>query len=374
MSQDIHCPMLHGGLNINLKKHDKHVFFNHCCQKEKLHILEDDELIWTSKKLTPSRELNNKNIWNEDCWWCQGNELSNLSSFRTATLSAFGKHKNLSGPKRIDMLFDVSCNLACRTCGPKDSTFWQKHLKENNIKFPVIHNDVSRADDMIKLLKTLDLSNLEQVQFCGGETLMGNNYWRVADTIASLVPNAKEKLTIAFQTNGTQTIDSKNYEILEKFKLVKIDISIDGTYEKFNYLRWPADWAQVTENILQLKEQLPVNVMFMFEETYSILNLFYYKEVEDWVNENFSTNRLGDLCSISRHPAINCKIEVTNLTNEYVEAIKNLEIRNLIPNNWQENPEKIREMISEIEKFDKIRKQNWRTTFPEVAEFYSRYF
>jgi hypothetical protein len=30
-------------------------------------------------------------------------------------------------------------------------------------------------------------------------------------------------------------------------------------------------------------------------------------------------------------------------------------------------------MIEEVERFDKIRDQNWRKTFPEVAEFYSRY-
>jgi hypothetical protein len=45
-----------------------------------------------------------------------------------------------------------------------------------------------------------------------------------------------------------------------------------------------------------------------------------------------------------------------------------------IKTDWQENPEKIRKFITETEKFDQLRGQNWKKTFPEVANFYSRYF
>jgi len=370
--QGIHCPMIHGGLSINLKVTEKDVYFNHCCQNTDFHILDKDQPIWNNKKLIPLRNLNDSNTWSQGCWGCQSNELSSINSFRKSMLDAFGKQKNLSGPKRIDLLFDTSCNLACRICGPSDSTFWQKHLKENNIKFPTRYNDTSRTDEMIALLQTLDLSNLEQIQFCGGETLMGNNYWRVADIIASMVPNAKEKLLLGFQTNGTQPIDPRFYEIIEKFKLVKLFISIDGVNDKFEYLRWPANWSQVTENILQLREQLPVNVMYLFEETVCVLNLFYHDDVEKWIEKNFPTNRLGDPVNHSKHLA-NFKLELSNITKEYLDAMNEYDLKNLVPRSWQENPQQIKSMIAEINQFDKIRNQSWVRTFPEVAEFYSRY-
>jgi sulfatase maturation enzyme AslB (radical SAM superfamily) len=187
-------------------------------------------------------------------------------------LEKFSIKKDLTGPQRLDLTFDVSCNLACRTCGPESSTFWQKHLKDNNLPFATT-SPISKATEMIAILKTLDLTNLEMIVFCGGETLMGDGYWQVADAIADMVPHAKEKLTISFQTNGTQSIKEKYFNIIEKFHLMKLHISLDGVGDRFNYLRWPATWEQVTDNIFNLRENLPVNVMFLIEETISIFNL-----------------------------------------------------------------------------------------------------
>jgi pyruvate-formate lyase-activating enzyme len=373
MTKNIHCPMIHNGLNIDLKRDTEAVYFNQCCQDLTSFKLEPTETLWNNKKLISIKELNNQNKWSPTCRWCEVNELSNLNSFRKSMLDKFGERRDLLGPLRIDLLFDTGCNLACRICGPESSTYWQKHLKENNISFPLRYNTKSRVNEAIELLKTLDLSNLEMLQYCGGETLMGNSYWRVSQELVNLVPHAKEKLTLGFQTNGTQPIDPRYYELIDKFHLVKILISIDGTNDRFNYLRWPADWNQVTDNILQLKEKLPTNVMFHFEETFCALNLFYHDEVGNWIKQNFPTNKVTDATTHTKHIVAHPELSLSNVTQEYRDAIEPYDIKNLIPPNWEENPQKIKEMITEVEKFDKIRNQDWRKTFPEVAEFYSRY-
>jgi hypothetical protein len=100
---------------------------------------------------------------------------------------------------------------------------------------------------------------------------------------------------LCFQTNGTQPIHPKNFETIEKFHLVKLHISLDGVGNRFEYLRWPANWRQVTDNILDLRKTLPGNVMFVIEETVSIFNLLYINELESWVKQNFTTNREGDV-------------------------------------------------------------------------------
>jgi hypothetical protein len=53
--------------------------------------------------------------------------------------------------------------------------------------------------------------------------------------------------------------------------------------------------------------------------------------------------------------------------------MKSIGLENLLSPDWQENPQKITDMLEEVDRFDKIRNQDWRKTFPEVAEFYSRY-
>jgi len=371
MTQNIHCPMIHGGLNINLKDSEGTIGFNYCCMAES-DLETDASDIWNNKKLIAIREVNKTNQWDRGCWECQRLESSGQSSFRLGMLDKFGGKQNLSGPQRIDLLFDLSCNLACRICGPHSSTFWQKHLKENSISFGNFPTK-SRLEDVVTSLKSLDLTNLEMVQYCGGETLMGNTYWETSKILADLIPNAKEKVTLGFQTNGTQTIDEKHYDVIEKFQLVKFVISLDGVGDRFDYLRWPAKWSQVSDNILEMREKLPVNVMFVIQETSCNLNLFYHDEVASWVNANFATNRLGDITNYSKQLVMHETLDINNITQEYYAALESSGLKNLLAPNWQENPQKIQEMIAEVEKFDLIRNENWRDTFPEVAEFYSRY-
>ena len=365
--------MIHGGLEISLKNNNK-IQARHCClytiSNNTIDVNPGDD-IWNSQKLIPLRQLNELNHWDPGCWACQGNELAGQTSFRTGMLEKFGAKKNLSGPQRLDLLFDISCNLACRTCGPASSTYWQRHLKEHKIEFSST-SPISRADEMIDVLKTLDLSNLEMVVFCGGETLMGNAYWRVAEAIADLCPHAKDKIVLCFQSNGTQTVDTKYFPVIERFHLITINISLDGTNERFEYLRWPASWNQVADNINNLRETLPVNTMFLIEETISIFNLYYQNELASWTKNNFSTNRLGDHINHTRHVA-NGVFSLDNLSQNYVDSIRSTNLINLVKPDWQENPHQIQKMITEVEKFDKIRNQDWRKTFPEVAEFYSRY-
>ena len=249
---------------------------------------------------------------------------------------------------------------------------FRSHLKENGEWQQIVSTPRSK-NEVIDALSNLDLSNLRMLVFCGGETLLGQEYWDVAKWFADTVPNAKENLTMCFQTNGTQTISPKNYSTIEKCHLVKLHVSIDGVGDKFEYQRWPASWNQVTENLIELRENLPSNVMFLVEETISIFNLAYLGELDNWVNANYTTNREGDPIVHTKH-FVNGMYDIRNyLTQEYVDAMSGTEYENLIDANWQEQPDKIRAMIAEINKFDAYRNQDWRKTFPEVAEFYRRY-
>ena len=369
---DLYCPMIHGGLNIDMKFQTNKINFNQCCLSTTQ--LNESLVDWNDKNLQKIREQNNNNIWNSGCWECERLEKVGVKSFRHSMIEKFGVQKNISGPLRIDLLYDRSCNLACRTCGPDSSTFWQKHLQDNNIPIRQKYsNEIDNFEKIHKMLKSLDLSNIETIQFCGGETLMGNGYWQAAKTIAELVPDVKNKIELGFQTNGTQTIDKKHYETIEKFKLVRFMISIDGIGDRFEYLRWPANWNQVVDNIMSLREKLPSNVMFFVQECTSCLNLLYFDEVSEWVKQNFNTNREGDPIDHSTQLARHFYLNVDNITQEYVDALKGTKMLDAISPTWSEDPDKIRLFLRETEKFDVIRGQDWKKTFPEVANFYARY-
>ena len=367
--------MIHGGLNINLKAQNNTLTFNQCClSSSTLKIPQDSGSIWQNKKLQEIRKINDNNVWLKECWECERVESAGVKSFRQSMIEGLGTQKNLSGPQRIDLLFDRSCNLACRTCGPSSSTFWEKHLKDSGLPLNIETGPNNNIETIRQVLTTLDLSNLRQIQFCGGETLMGNTYWHTAELIAESVPDAHERILLGFQTNGTQPIEERHYSTIEKFKLVKFMISIDGTHDRFEYLRWPAKWNQVVDNITTIREKVPGNVMFYIQECTSNLNLYYFNEVGNWIKNNFNSNRFGDQTDYSTQLAVHNYLDVNIITTEYFNALRGTEMAQFLSPNWQENPEKILKFIAETEKFDQLRGQNWKKTFPEVAEFYSRYF
>jgi len=371
--ENLYCPMIHGGLNLDFKgKTDSQLGINHCCLSTSPLVSVENKIAWSNKNFLKIRETNNKNVWDKNCWECEKIEQAGYKSFRKAMIEQFGFRQNLSGPLRIDFLFDRSCNLACTICFPQSSTLWQQYAKQNFIKSPIYSNS-SNVDNVVEILKNLDLSNLEQVQFCGGETLLGNSYWRVAEILAELVPNCHNKLQVAFQTNGTQSIDEKYYRIIEKFKLVKFFISIDGVGKRFDYLRWPGNWDQVTKNIFELRRDLPYNVMFSVSETLSNFSLFYAGEVLDWVSKNFSDNKVGDKVDHSTQLVIHDYLNIETITQEYFDAISGKNTVKLLPNDWHENPTKIKQMLNQSRIHDSIRGVKWQDVFPDIVKFYSRY-
>jgi len=373
---DLYCSMVHGGLTLDFKATDvdNQVVIRHCCLRGDVFPVVIDHNLWHNKKLETLRETNKKNVWDSGCSNCEKLELSNEVSFRTGMnegLHITGQ-MDLSGPARIDLMFDISCNLACRSCGPVASTYWQRHLKEHKLWNQPISTP-RRKNEVIDALSRLDLSNLRQLVFCGGETLLGREYWEVAEWLGDNVPNARQQLTLCFQTNGTQPILPKNFTTIEKFHLVKLHISLDGVDSQFEYLRWPASWSQVTDNILNLRKNLPGNVMFVVEETVSIFNLLYADKLKTWIDANFTTSREGDIVNHTKHLALG-NFGLQNMTQEYVDIIKQSPQKNLIAIDWKENPAKIQAMLAEIKKFDALRNESFEKVFPEVANLYARFW
>jgi sulfatase maturation enzyme AslB (radical SAM superfamily) len=364
---DKYCSMIHGGLNLTFKNSTP--LAGHCCLRDQKTFFPVDinTNFWNNANFESLRKTNLTNQWDPGCSNCQRLESAGEFSMRQGMnngLNMVGQTQT-SGPARIDLMFDISCNLACRTCGPGSSTFWIKQLG-----YPV--KPSNSGQDVILALSKLDLSNLRQLVFCGGETLLGQEYWKVAEWLADNVPNAKEQLTLCFQTNGTQSILPKNYKIIEKFYLVKLHISIDGTNERFEYLRWPAVWESTVLNIFKIRELAPSNVMFVIEETVSIFNALYLTEVDHWVQTNFSSSREGDIVNHTKHLAVG-QYCLNNMSQEYVNKLSNSSHGNLIPVNWHENPKEIKKMLAEIQKIDQQRNQNFKTIFPDVAECYQRF-
>ena len=372
---DLYCSMIHGGLQVMLTNSKK---FRHCCLSSNTYEIPVDLSadLFNSEELLAVRRLNQINQWNSGCGSCIEMEKTQHPSFRKDSNNFYGWQKTFRGPVRLDITLDNACNLACQTCAPDSSTFWQQHLKKTGISDPDKNkHEMYDHDQMIVRFNMIDLSELKTLVFCGGETLLGNSSFRFLEYIKSRRPDGD--IEVCFQTNGTIPIPTRYLALLESFKLVKMQVSLDGIGARFNYLRWPGNWNTTVANLMKMRDTCPVNVMFLIEQTLSIFNLYYKRELADWIEINFPTNRLGDATSYSQHfvfSTSNGNFSLDNLSKEYVEGLaSDATLAEYVPTNFVENEQNIKEMLARIALFDGHRKHNWKQVFPEVAEFYNRY-
>jgi sulfatase maturation enzyme AslB (radical SAM superfamily) len=161
------------------------------------------------------------------------------------------------------------CNLKCRMCNPLDSTNWKDwdqvvpfYKKENNYLVPTIEKLVKTPGQYIGPFDDTDnwwnsfeklIPHFKRVEFAGGEPLMDPNHYKILDM---LKPYGKH-MEIKYATNGTTLGISKNRTIFDYwpyFKSVAVNVSIDGIYGVYNYIRGNGDFKEVENNIKEIKK------------------------------------------------------------------------------------------------------------------------
>ena len=99
---------------------------------------------------------------------------------------------------------------------------------------------------------------------------------------------------ISYNTNGTVMPSDQIVDLWKQARLVKIFFSIDAVESGFEYVRWPGKWSETSQNILDMRANLPGNVMFGFNTTVGSYNLLEIDQVYKWFDQNIRTNRQGD--------------------------------------------------------------------------------
>lgn len=149
------------------------------------------------------------------------------------------------------------CNLQCRTCSGVASSklaFEEKTLfgYTDNVEAMISKQEMR---DVVKNIKK-SCAQIQRLNFAGGEPLIQDEHYEI---IQYLIENKKQKVKLRYNTNGT-TLKHKNNDICKlwnQFQDVRVDFSLDGIYEVFNYVRHGANWEKVEQNFLAVKEQCP---------------------------------------------------------------------------------------------------------------------
>jgi MoaA/NifB/PqqE/SkfB family radical SAM enzyme len=204
------------------------------------------------------------------------------------------------------------CNLACVTCSSGASTRWAHELGEKI----EAGNPKEISTELIVQAK-----KMKGVVICGGEPML--NF-----SSQTLLNNLDSDQSVRIHFNGTVMPKLEFLQESKRFQQIQYCFSIDGVEERFEYLRWPAKWNTVVDNITWLVKTAPDNIEFSVNITVSQLNKNYYHEVVHWAQHVMPRP------ASNKEPVVTFNHAFDNLTQKYLDMLdsrRNMDWRKLFP-------------------------------------------
>ena len=181
----------------------------------------------------------------------------------------------------LDVTFGNSCNLACRTCSSYASSGWIKDERSLGINTHS-HHDFFKDDQYKKDLYS-HVATATDVRISGGEPFITGRKEHL-----EFLDHVSNDASITYTTNGTTRPADELWHRLKQFRQVELHVSIDGTDGVFEYLRYPARWNEVLENLETYREwsSLQDHVTLSISHTVSMLNAWNLPDFHIWCLKN----------------------------------------------------------------------------------------
>ena len=344
-----------------------------------------------------------KHPWCQQCWT---EEASGRASKRVRDIEKYindtSRGVKVEGLTSMELNLGNICNIKCRTCHPAVSSTWIPEYFE-------IHKEhqrqMGRGNTLKEYSKNLEfkhtaylddspfwdsleehLGNLRELVFYGGEPFLSKRMWKVLKVAVD--KGYAKNIALHYNTNGT-TWNRDEIEVWEHFRRVHLSFSVDGVNDKFEYMRFPANWGVLTQNMKQAVEynNRHKNLYASCCVTLSMLNIFYVEETVRVLSElvpwpNFAPPFLNlvhfpEYFNIGTLPP-----HIKSIISDKLLAIPNdYRVGYAIPgivdfmNNGTFNQARWNEFIINTRKSDVYRNQDYAETFPEFAELigYQKY-
>lgn len=222
------------------------------------------------------------------------------------------------------------CNLACRMCGPQASTRWQSILKNHPNEYHTQHDKHETDEGDLTYLKQFVLTNkLKQLNFSGGEPLLGNWAEDIMDYLK--IKDYCKQLDFSVITNGSVKFSDKWINSVNSCKHSHITFSIDGTGYVFDYIRAGHSWDKLLDVLQDTSSKIGDSVSLDVTYVMQALNAHTYwsdmgeitkifKELgHDIIMVDTSTQYCSDqaLTFAVVHPKLREKYNITKLAAEY---------------------------------------------------------
>ena len=243
--------------------------------------------IWNDE---PMREMRRNMLADKSCKQCGDcyeQESAGFASMRNNSNKNFGHYideidQTLPDGSLPDMQlhywdvrFSNMCQLKCRSCGSifssrwydDDVKLWGKPLRPR-VQFAGRHEE-----DVWEQMQE-HIPYLEQIYFAGGEPLIMEEHNRI---LKLLIEKGNTEVRLIYNTNLNDLRYKKEsvLELWKHFPNVCVAASLDDMADRAEVIRSGTDWAQVEQNIRDLKRECP-HIDFMISPTLSMMNIWNF--------------------------------------------------------------------------------------------------
>lgn len=180
-------------------------------------------------------------------------------------------------PKLVNVEIQAGnlCNLSCVMCNEQESS---GVLAENQrLGINLIQQSDVKWDDQawINFQQILQMKP-KVLNIRGGEPFYNK---KLLEIVESMTQEQCDTMLLHITTNGTMW-SQRWRDALRRFKLVRIMLSIDGTNDVYEYIRYPGQWNTLNDNVEQML--IEPNLKLMVHTVVQNLNVSRLKDITAW--------------------------------------------------------------------------------------------
>jgi radical SAM protein with 4Fe4S-binding SPASM domain len=311
--------------------------------------------------------------WPKGCERCRIEEENNIESKRILDYARWKdqyQHYSLNTGNFItaSIAFGNTCNLKCITCGPHSSSRWQKEyfdlsgidvLPFKFYKKTFVQDFVTQAPKIIHL------------DIPGGEPFLSGIDEQKELLKYYIDNNQADRISLHYTTNAQVFPESDWWQLWSHFKEVDIQLSIDGVGDRYEYIRYPANWSVLLKNIIKYQKVQQSNIRLSVSHTVSAYNIYYLDEFFTWCyTTGLPRPWLGRVHTpYHMQPEVwdkNARKEIVS----YLQKSQHIEVlawANLI--SMADESEFFDKFKTKISEHDQYRSTKFINTFPELARY-----
>jgi MoaA/NifB/PqqE/SkfB family radical SAM enzyme len=327
-----------------------------------------------SKTWKNLRKQMEKNPPLDACQKCVIEENCGKNSLRISIKGAEKKFKadlSRTSLQFLEIGFSNICNLACRTCRSSLSTKWyedDKYLNESGFHRGLPSKKVQSPHS--SLLESSIYKDLKLLKLTGGEPFL---HKELITALKELIKaNNTDKTILNISTNVSFVPTDETMELLDQFKQVIINASIDGHGIHNDYIRSYSKWSTVEDTLHFWRDKVIQHPKWkiILAVTISVYSLEAFPNLFDWWQDYTKVlpeSKHNIAYQILTHPTYLAPSIMSEEDVNFFRHGHNLKIINYF-NSLNHNEKNINDFIQYNSLLDKKRVSDLSSVFPQTAK------